>query len=151
MMREADAKVCFVLPSLAGGGAERAAVQILNALDDERWDRSMYLFAREGPYLADVSPSIASPAAAAGRRGRAVAARCGGSSATTRPDVVVSFLSYFTVLCAVRAAGVGARVVFNQRTPMSAFLADADYHWRAPLAPARVRGGDARSATRPPI
>ena len=26
-------KICFVLPSLAGGGAERAAVQILNALD----------------------------------------------------------------------------------------------------------------------
>ena len=40
-------KVCFVLPSLAGGGAERAAVLILNALDDERWERWMYLFASE--------------------------------------------------------------------------------------------------------
>jgi glycosyltransferase involved in cell wall biosynthesis len=48
----------------------------------------------------------------------------------TRPDVVVSFLSYFTVLTAVRAAAVGARVVFNQQTPMSSFLADGDYPWR---------------------
>ena len=27
-------------------------------LDDRAWDRSMYLFRKEGPYLADVSPSI---------------------------------------------------------------------------------------------
>jgi glycosyltransferase involved in cell wall biosynthesis len=35
------------------------------------------------------------------------------------------------VLAAVRS-GVGARVVFNQQTPMSAFLDDADYQWRGP-------------------
>jgi glycosyltransferase involved in cell wall biosynthesis len=46
-----------------------------------------------------------------------------------RPDVVVAFLSYFSVLCAVRAAGVGTRVVFDQGTPLSEFLRDADYHW----------------------
>jgi glycosyltransferase involved in cell wall biosynthesis len=27
---------------------------------------------------------------------------------------------------------IGARVAFNQQTPMSAFLSDADYHWRRP-------------------
>jgi glycosyltransferase involved in cell wall biosynthesis len=48
----------------------------------------------------------------------------------TRPDIVVSFLSYFTVLTAVRAAAVGARVVFNLQTPMTAFLDDRDYAWR---------------------
>jgi glycosyltransferase involved in cell wall biosynthesis len=50
----------------------------------------------------------------------------------TRPELVVSFMSYFTVLSAARAAGIGARVVFNLQTPMSAFLEDADYHWRQP-------------------
>src|SRR4029079_7755541 len=50
----------------------------------------------------------------------------------SRPDVVVAFLSYFSVLAAARAAGIGARVVFNQQTPMTAFLDDADYHWRRP-------------------
>jgi glycosyltransferase involved in cell wall biosynthesis len=106
-------------------------VQILNALDDSGWDRSMYLFSHEGPYLADVSPAVRLRwGTARSRAGRWRALR--RFVRETRPDVVVSFLSYFTVLTAVRAAGVGARVVFNQQTPMSAFLADGDYAWRRP-------------------
>ena len=81
-------KVCFVLPSLAGGGAERVAVQILNALDPLAWDRSMYLFRREGPYLDDVDGSIALSSGAGGSRiGRWVALR--RFLVETRPDVVV--------------------------------------------------------------
>ena len=73
----------------------------------------------------------------------------------TRPDVVVSFLSYFSVLTAARAAGVGARVVFNS--------ADADvgvpdrrrlslappWHRRAVLAghPRRLSASPTRSST----
>ena len=122
-------KICFVLPSLAGGGAERAAVHILNALDDATWDKSMYLFVKEGPYLPEVSPAvtlIGGPSAS--RWGRWLALRSFIRQA--RPDIVVSFLSYFTVLTAARAAAIGTRVVFNQQTPMSAFLADGDYPWQ---------------------
>ena len=118
--------ICFALPSLAGGGAERAA-----GLDASRWDRWLFLFRREGPYLADVASSI--QIAGAGnesRFGRWNALR--RFTRTVRPDVVVSFLSYFTVLSAVRVAGVGARVVFNQQTPMSQFLSDGDYRWKRP-------------------
>ena len=126
-------KVCFALPSLAGGGAERTAVQILNAVDGERWERSLYLFAREGPYLSDVSSSIqiAGGGGGSSRIGRWLALR--RFILDVRPDVVVAFLSYFSVLCAVRAAGVGARVVFDQGTPLSEFLQDADYRWSRPL------------------
>jgi len=125
-------KVCFVLPSLAGGGAERAAVLILNALDDDRWERWMYLVAREGPYLSTVSPSIqlADSTAIASRAGRWRALR--RFVRRVRPDVVVAFLSYLSVLGATRSAGVSARVVFAQQTPLSAFLADTDYHWSRP-------------------
>jgi glycosyltransferase involved in cell wall biosynthesis len=124
-------KICFVLPSLNGGGAERAAVNILNALDPVRWDRSMYLFRREGPYLAELDPSIRLVSGDVdSRSGRWLALR--RFLRATRPELVVSFMSYFTVLSAARAAGVGARVVFNLQTPMSAFLEDADYHWRQP-------------------
>ncbi len=123
--------ICFALPSLAGGGAERAAVQILNALDGDRWERWLYLFTREGPYLADVASGVRIADADGGSRlGRWRSLR--RFTRAVRPDVVVSFLSYFSVLSAVRAAGVGARVVFNQQTPMSSFLADGDYHWRRP-------------------
>jgi glycosyltransferase involved in cell wall biosynthesis len=122
-------KVCFVLPSLNGGGAERAAVQILNGLDADRWDRSMFLFAREGPYLAEVDPSIAIWSAdTASRWGRWRALR--SFVARERPEIVMAFLSFFSALSATRAANTGAKVVFNLQTPMSEFLADADYHWR---------------------
>jgi hypothetical protein len=85
-------KVCFVLPSLAGGGAERAAVQILNGLDGSAWDRSIYLFRREGPYLDELSGDVE---IFSGRRD----SRFGRWSelrrhvAETRPDLVMSFLS----------------------------------------------------------
>jgi glycosyltransferase involved in cell wall biosynthesis len=124
-------KICFVLPSLNGGGAERAAVHILNSLDAGAWDRSMYLFRREGPYLDQVDRRIALSAGQSGSRiGRWRELR--RFLRASRPDMVVSFLSYFSVLAASRAARIGARVVFNLQTPMTAFLDDADYHWRRP-------------------
>ncbi|HXD72124.1 MAG TPA: glycosyltransferase [Vicinamibacterales bacterium] len=124
-------RVCFVLPSLAGGGAERVAVQVLSALDGRRWDRTMFLFKREGPYLADLPPAVrVSSATGESRVGRVLELR--RYIRDTRPDLVVSFLSYFTVLAAAKLAGVGARVVFVLGTPMTAFLNDADYHWKTP-------------------
>jgi glycosyltransferase involved in cell wall biosynthesis len=123
-------RVCFVLPSLAGGGAERVAVQVLSGLDAAKWDRSMFLFKREGPYLADLPHSVRlASAASESRIGRLLELR--RFIRGTRPDLVVSFLSYFTVLSAAKTAAVGARVVFVLGTPMSAFLNDADYHWKA--------------------
>ena len=96
-----------------------------------------------GPYLDELDPAIAlasaSRRAGDGRSGEA----CARSSARTRPQVVVSFLSYFSVLTAVRAAAVGARVVFNQQTPMSAFLEDGDYPWRRGWRRAVFNHGDA--------
>lgn len=128
-MRDGRRRVCFVLPSLNGGGAERAAVQVLNGLDSSRWQRSMFLFARQGPYLSDVDPNIeVASADSPSRLGQWQALR--RFVAAERPDLVVAFLSYFSVLTAARAANVGAKVIFNLQTPMSAFLTDADYHWR---------------------
>lgn len=117
-----------MLPSLAGGGAERAAVQVLNGLDDGHWDRSMYLFRREGPYLADVEPRIAVTAGGGGSRlGRWRELR--DFLRATRPDVIMVFLSYFSVLAAAKAARIPARIVFNQQNPNSEFLADGDFRW----------------------
>jgi glycosyltransferase involved in cell wall biosynthesis len=124
-------KVCFVLPSLNGGGAERAAVHILNALDPIVWDRSMYLFRREGAYLDAVDGAITlSSGDERSRLGRWTALR--RYFVATRPDLIVSFLTYLSVLSAASAARIGARVIFNQQTPISAFLTDRDYHWRRP-------------------
>src|SRR3954464_6171914 len=98
-------KVCFVLPSLSGGGAERVAVHVLNALDPLTWDRSMYLSRREGPYLDDVDGSIAlSSGAGASRMGRWLELR--RYFVETRPDLIVAFLSYLSVQSAASAARI---------------------------------------------
>jgi glycosyltransferase involved in cell wall biosynthesis len=123
------ARICFVLPSLAGGGSERTAVDVLNALDPARWDRSMYLFDREGPYLDLLDGGIRLFAGGSrSRLGRWLALRA--FLRAERPQLVVSFLSYFSTLSAAKAAGVGTRVVFSQGTPTTAFLHDGDYRWR---------------------
>ena len=125
--------MAFVLPSLHGGGAERAAVKIANGLRTDGYDLTLYLFAREGAYLNEVSPAIriVAPTQPEGRVGRLVSLR--RFLAAERFDVVVSFLSHFTVFAAVRSAGSRAKYVISQQTPLSAFLTDADYHWRRPL------------------
>lgn len=45
-------RVLFVLPSLAGGGAERTVLNLLNHLDLERFTPTLVLFQLEGPYLS---------------------------------------------------------------------------------------------------
>jgi glycosyltransferase involved in cell wall biosynthesis len=124
-------RVTFVLPSLHGGGAERAAVILLNGLA-ERGDRAtLFLFAREGAYFEHLRRDVRVVAAGAGRFGRIAALR--RFLAREPQDVVVSFLSHFTTFGAVRMAGTRARYVISQQTPLSAFLDDRDYRWRQPL------------------
>jgi glycosyltransferase involved in cell wall biosynthesis len=123
-------KVVFVLPSLHGGGAERAAVTLLAGLSPASYELTLYLFAREGPYLSQLPVHARVVVGSPGRVGRLLALR--RYIATAQPDIVVSFLSHFTVYAAVRTAGTAARYVVSQQTPLSGFLQDADYHWRRP-------------------
>jgi glycosyltransferase involved in cell wall biosynthesis len=125
-------RIAVVAPSLNGGGAERAAVTVLNALEPSRYTKSLYLFRREGPYLRDVADEIELVAARSDDRVARVR-RLADFLRAWRPDVVVSFLSYFSTYLAMRLAGSRARFVINQQTPLSAFLADRDYAWRSPL------------------
>jgi glycosyltransferase involved in cell wall biosynthesis len=126
-------KVCFVVPSLAGGGAERVAVQVLNALDATRWDRSMFLFEPSGPYLADLSPSIRleAPAGAVspGRLARWNALR--RFIRRARPDVIVLDLEDHAAADLGRGRNLEAKVVFAVG-PDAAFRSDADYRWSRP-------------------
>ena len=119
-----------MLPSLHGGGAERAAVTLLGGLPEDTYDLTLYLFSREGPYLDQVPDSAPVVVGSGGRLDRLLSLR--RFIAHEKPDVVVSFLSHFTVYAAVRSAGTHARYVVSQQTPLSGFLQDADYHWRRP-------------------
>lgn len=47
-------KIVFVLPSLAGGGAERVITNIIRHLDNRLYDISLILFEMKGPYLSSI-------------------------------------------------------------------------------------------------
>ncbi len=133
-------RVCFVLPSLNGGGAERAAVAVMNALDADRFDLELCLFRRVGAYLGEVAPHISVRQVGDGARlGRIRGLR--RFFAANRPAIVMSFLSYLSVFAAARWANAGIKFVINQQTPVSAFLEDRDFRWREPLRRALFERG----------
>lgn len=125
-------KVCFIIPSLSGGGAERVAVTVLSALADQS-ERVLYIFsAADGVYFDRIAPGVQVVIA----RERSWLRRLielARFLRTARPDVVMPFLSYFITAMAVSISRVPARVVFNQGTPTTGFLQDADFSWRRPL------------------
>ena len=124
-------KVCFVIPTLTSGGAERVAVTVLSGLDAAH-ERVLYLFSTDNAvYLDRVAPGVrivvAKHQSWIGRM-RELAAFLGEFN----PDVVMPFLSYFITAIAVRVAGVRSIVIFNQGTPTTGFLEDADFRWQQP-------------------
>ena len=126
-------KICFVIPTLSSGGAERVAVTVLSALDARRHERMLYLFSdTDGVYFERIAKDVRVVVATEGTWiGRLV--ELTRFFRTSRPDVVMPFLSYFITAIAVWLSRVPARVVFNQGTPTSAFLDDPDFTWRRPL------------------
>ena len=125
-------KICFIIPSLSGGGAERVAVTVLSALDGARHERMLYLFSgADGVYFDRIAPGVRVVIA----ERRSWAGRLWELASflrSSRPDIVMPFLSYFITAIAVRLAGVSSRVVFNQGTPTSGFLDDPDFAWQKP-------------------
>jgi glycosyltransferase involved in cell wall biosynthesis len=124
-------RVTFVLPSLHGGGAERAAVILLNGLASRGHEATLFLFRREGVYFDHLDARVRLVVGQGGRVGRVNALR--RFLAETPQHAVVSFLSHFSTYAAVRASRSGAKYVISQQTPLSAFLTDEDYHWRRPV------------------
>ena len=126
-------KICFVIPTLTGGGAERVAVTVLGAMDAGRYDRTLYVFsANEGVYFDHIAPGVRVVVATH----RSWFLRLWELAAflrSSRPDIVMPFLSYFITAIAARLSGAQARVVFNQGTPTTGFLDDPDFAWGGAL------------------
>ena len=122
-------KVCFVIPTLTGGGAERVAVTVLSALNAARYERTLYVFsAADGVYFDRLGSGI-QVVVATHRSWLMRLWELAGFLRATRPAIVMPFLSYFITALAVWLSGARARVVFNQGTPTSGFLDDPDFRW----------------------
>lgn len=122
-------KVCFVIPTLSSGGAERVAVTVLSALDGERFERTLYLFSdADAVYFDRVAPGI-KVVVARKRRWLSRMWELSEFLNQTKPDIVMPFLSYFITAVAAAFSGGRGRVIFNQGTPTSGFLDDPDFKW----------------------
>lgn len=56
-MRE-KSKVLFVLPSLQGGGAEKVVLNVIDRLDKNKYEPTLFLFVKDGAYLEKIPKGI---------------------------------------------------------------------------------------------
>lgn len=119
MTREAPMRVLFLLPAMAGGGAERVVLHLLRRLDRASFAPSLLLLDRSGELLSDIPADV--PVSECGRRGTnrgwawmGVLAR---AMTEARPELIVSFL-WGTNLAAViarRRAGLKTPLILCER------------------------------------
>lgn len=127
MVRDARADLLLFLPSVRGGGAERALVGVANALHD-RGARVVLVLARaEGPYLSELRPGLTVVDLQQDRVSRCVGALT-REIIRWRPRSVMSAMRHANAILVVaafaaRLRGVRARLVLSERGHMAAYLA----------------------------
>ncbi|MBV2149730.1 glycosyltransferase [Sphingobium sp. AS12] len=92
-------KITTFLQNLAGGGAERVAVLLMNGLA-ERHEVTLMLARREGPYIADLDPRI-KVEDLGGKRTFSSIVPLAKFLRSNRPDVLVSHLTHVNVAAAL--------------------------------------------------
>jgi glycosyltransferase involved in cell wall biosynthesis len=138
-------RLLMVLPSLAGGGAERVAVTLLRGLPRERFEPTLALFHREGPYLEEVPADVPTVDLGGGGSEFGAIARLSRLIERTRPHVALSFLrrANLDTLLAARLHP-GTPVVVSERNGLAAEFA---LYGGARLKRAAVRGLYPRAAS----
>ncbi|MGC8947524.1 MAG: glycosyltransferase [Anaerolineae bacterium] len=125
-------KILFVIPSLGGGGAERACVNLLRHLDRSRFGLSLALFRKEGTYLGDVPADVTvydfgSP----GGRDLRLVWHLAQLLRHLQPDIVFSVLRYTNVLSllAAHTAQSRVRIVINEQNRLRDEFALYGWGW----------------------
>lgn len=120
----AQARVSIFLPSLAGGGAERAIGMVANGLAAQGVDVSLVLGTAIGPYLAQVAPEVHVYDLGARTLLRAVPALARHLT-KVQPVALLSAMSHANIVAswAHRLAGSRARLVLSERAHLSSVFA----------------------------
>ncbi len=122
-MRQERRRVLFVLPSLGGGGAERAVITLLEHLDRSRFEPHLALLEKAGPYLADVPGDVPVHGLETSRV-RYALRRIVRVVRTLRPGVVLATLRElnFALIVAKPFLPRGTRLLVREATSVSAFV-----------------------------
>jgi glycosyltransferase involved in cell wall biosynthesis len=117
-------KILFVIPSMAGGGAERVFLQLLNHLNRERYEPFLALGARRGEFLNKLSKDVEIFEMNAVRARGAVPALI-KIVRRLKPQTVCSTLGMnFATALAKPFFPRGTRTVLREGSSPTAFLAD---------------------------
>ena len=119
-------KLLLVLPSLGGGGAERASIDLLRGIRRDRFEPSLALFAHSGPFLKQVPADVrVHDLHGQNQYDARLVWRLSLLLRHEKPDIILSVLRYANLitLLARPLSGAGARVVVNEQNLPSAEFA----------------------------
>ena len=121
-------RIAFVLPSYAGGGAERVTLQLLTAPDPAVVQRSLVVLDAQGPLARDVDAGVDVLDLRAARLRRALPALV-GALRRLGPDVVFSTFAHLNIalLAARPLLPRGVKIVVRDANIASASLEHAPY------------------------
>ncbi len=114
--------VVLYLPDLSAGGAERAALNLLEALPGPDLKVTLLLNRREGPLLATL-PADAAVISLDAHRTLAALPRLTRFLRRVRPEVLISYLEFNNIVAiwANRLAGRPTRIIASHHVTMSSF------------------------------
>ena len=116
-------RVTFVLPSFAGGGAERVMLTLIRHLDRTRFAPTLVVLSGEGPLRESVPDDLAVIDLERPRL-RHAWFRLGGALRATIPDIVVPTISHINLAALMQRSklAAGTRIVARESNTPSANL-----------------------------
>jgi glycosyltransferase involved in cell wall biosynthesis len=126
-------RVVAVLPSLAGGGAERVTLTLLSGLDRRRFDPHLLLLNRYGPLEAVLPSSLPVINLARPRLYRALPCLL-SALRNLQPDITFSTLGYVNLALAALRGVYPGRLVLREANLPSLSLPAAPWPWVTRMA-----------------
>lgn len=118
-------RVSIFLPSLAGGGAERAISTVANGLAERGVEVSLVLGLASGPYLEDINPQV-SVINLGSSSALSALPRLARHLRQNQPDALLAAMSHANVIAALahRLARSRARLVLSERVHLSSVFGE---------------------------
>lgn len=127
-------RVAFILPSFAGGGAERVLLTLLGSLDQEKFDVRLVVLDGKGPLVGDVPPSVRFVDLRR-RRLRLALVALTRQLRTAPADIVVSTIGYMNLalLGLSKLLPTGSRIIVREANAPQVTIDAFSLRWLARL------------------